>query len=26
VLGTTEAAFVKHWRADLKDLAGGVAG
>lgn len=23
VLGTTEAAFVKHWRADLRDLAGG---
>jgi hypothetical protein len=26
VLGTTEAAFVKRWRADLRDLAGGVAG
>lgn len=26
VLGTTEAAFVRHWRADLRDLAGGVAG
>ncbi|MFL6106640.1 MAG: hypothetical protein ACJ716_13045 [Marmoricola sp.] len=26
VLGTTENAFVKQWRADLRDLAGGVAG
>jgi hypothetical protein len=26
VLGTTEAAFVKRWRADLRDLAGGMAG
>ena len=26
VLGTTEGAFVKRWRADLRDLAGGVAG
>ncbi|RNL79077.1 hypothetical protein [Nocardioides marmorisolisilvae] len=26
VLGTTEAAFVKQWRADLRDLAGGMAG
>jgi hypothetical protein len=26
ILGTTEAAFVKRWRADLRDLAGGVAG
>jgi len=26
LLGTTEAAFVKRWRADLRDLAGGVAG
>jgi hypothetical protein len=25
-LGTTEAAFVRRWRADLLDLAGGVAG
>jgi len=25
-LGTTEAAFVEQWRADLRDLAGGVAG
>ena len=26
VLGTPEAAFVRRWRADLRDLAGGVAG
>jgi len=26
VLGTTEAAFVKAWRVDLRELAGGVAG
>lgn len=26
VLGTTEAAFVERWRADLRELAGGVAG
>ena len=26
VLGTTEDAFVRQWRADLRDLAGGVAG
>jgi hypothetical protein len=26
VLGTTEAEFVKRWRADLRGLAGGVAG
>jgi len=26
VLGTTETAFVKSWRADLRGLAGGVAG
>jgi hypothetical protein len=26
VLGTTESAFVRQWRADLRDLAGGVAG
>jgi hypothetical protein len=26
VLGTTERAFVTRWRADLRDLAGGVAG
>lgn len=26
VLGTTEAAFVARWRADLRDLAGGVDG
>jgi hypothetical protein len=26
VLGTTEEAFVRQWRADLRDLAGGVAG
>jgi hypothetical protein len=26
VLGTTEEAFVKRWRADLRDLAGDVAG
>jgi hypothetical protein len=26
VLGTTEDAFVVRWRADLRDLAGGVAG
>lgn len=26
VLGTTEAAFVTRWRADLRDLAGGVDG
>lgn len=26
VLGTTEAAFVQRWRADLRRLAGGVAG
>jgi len=26
VLGTTESAFVKQWRADLRDLAGGMAG
>jgi hypothetical protein len=26
VLGTSEAAFVKAWRADLRALAGGVAG
>lgn len=26
VLGTTEAAFVSRWRADLRDLAGGVDG
>jgi len=26
VLGTTETAFVDHWRADLRNLAGGVAG
>jgi hypothetical protein len=26
ILGTSEAAFVARWRADLRDLAGGVAG
>ena len=26
VLGTTQASFVERWRADLRDLAGGVAG
>jgi hypothetical protein len=26
ILGTSEAAFVKRWRADLRTLAGGVAG
>jgi len=26
VLGTTEEAFVKRWRADLRELAGGVGG
>jgi hypothetical protein len=26
LLGTTEEAFVARWRADLRDLAGGVAG
>ena len=26
ILGTTEAAFVRRWRADLRNLAGGVAG
>ncbi|MFL6022566.1 MAG: hypothetical protein ACJ72O_04435 [Marmoricola sp.] len=26
ILGTSETAFVKHWRTDLKDLAGGMAG
>jgi len=26
ILGTTETAFVDRWRADLRDLAGGVAG
>jgi hypothetical protein len=26
VLGTSEAVFVARWRADLRDLAGGVAG
>jgi hypothetical protein len=26
ILGTTEAAFVERWRADLRHLAGGVAG
>jgi hypothetical protein len=26
ILGTTEAAFVDQWRADLRDLAAGVAG
>jgi hypothetical protein len=26
LLGTTEEAFVKRWRADLRDLAGGVGG
>jgi hypothetical protein len=26
ILGTSESAFVARWRADLRDLAGGVAG
>jgi hypothetical protein len=26
VLGTSESAFVKRWRADLRELAGGMAG